>query len=298
MKERVNQDDALIVQKVSTNWLRDHLKDESIQLIDVQPNVHDYIKEHIPTAVYLNGSTLRLTKNGMPATFASEEKLRSIFRQLGIKSNKIVVIYSGRGSFKGWGDGLEAFMVSYILARSGHDKIFILDGGIDKWKSEQKPLSQVFPKIKSSHIKVNTRKQFVVTIDEVKRLEEKDDVLLLDARPTSFYQGTSGPWIRNGHIPGAINLPWKLFVDETNPYLLKPDHIIQSILNKYHISKDKRIICSCGTGREATIEFVILNWFLNYPNVRLYEGSFTEWSADPSNPVESVDSSSIQQRIM
>lgn len=298
MKKSVNQNDALLVQKVSTNWLETHLKDESIILIDTQPNVHDYIKEHIPTSVYLDGSTLRRTNNGMPATFASANVMQSIFRQVGIQSDKIVVVYSGKGSFKGWGDGLEAFMVSYNLARCGYDKIFILDGGIDKWKREQKPISQAFPQIKSSQVTVNTQNQYAVTIDEVKRLKEKQNVMLLDARPTSYYQGISGPWIRNGHIPGAVNLPWKLFVDETNPFLLKPNHIIQSILEKYQISKKKEIICSCGTGREATIEFVILNWFLNYPNVRLYEGSFTEWSADPSNRVESHNSSSVQQRIM
>lgn len=86
------------------------------------------------------------------------------------------------------------------------------------------------------------------------------------------------------HIPGAVNLPWASLMDEGNKRLLKPDDEIQAILESKGVRPDKTIICSCGTGREATNEFLLFKWYLGYPKVKIYEGSFTEWSLYPDNP--------------
>lgn len=299
MKESSRNDDReRFIQKVSTNWLEEHLKDQNLMIIDTQPDIHDYIAAHIPTAIYLNQNLFRVSDNGMPSAYAPDEVIQSIFRRIGLVHDKNAIVYSGKGSFKSTGDGLEQTMVAYTLARFGHNKVCIVDGGIDKWESEKKPLSQVFPQFGNTEYIIQPQEKYTVTMEQVKDLKDKDNVLLLDARPTNFYEGTSGPWIRNGHIPGAINVPWKLFMDETNPYLLKPESKITTILDDYDIIKDKMIICSCGTGREATAEFILLKWYLGYSNVKLYEGSFTEWSAYPSNPIASSNPVSERQRIM
>jgi thiosulfate/3-mercaptopyruvate sulfurtransferase len=73
-------------------------------------------------------------------------------------------------------------------------------------------------------------------------------------------------------------------MDDKNKRLLKPDEEIMAILNASGVKPDKTIICTCGTGREATNEFIFFKWYLNYPNVKIYEGSFTEWTAHPENP--------------
>jgi|MTBAKMStandDraft_1061839.scaffolds.fasta_scaffold13649_1 thiosulfate/3-mercaptopyruvate sulfurtransferase len=70
-----------------------------------------------------------------------------------------------------------------------------------------------------------------------------------------------------------------------NPRLLKSDEEIAAILKERGITRDKTIICSCGTGREATCEFLLFRFYLKFPKVRIYEGSFTEWTACPDNPV-------------
>ena len=174
-------------------------------------------------------------------------------------------------------------MVAYSLARFGHDNIHVLDGGIDKWKQEGKPLTKVFPKIEDSNFKAKARREFYVEYEEFKKMKDREDVILLDARPSNVYEG-QGPWVKPGHIPGAINLPWASLMDEKNKKLLKPDEEIQSILKTHGVSPDKTIICSCGTGREATNEFLLFKFYLGYPNVKIYEGSFTEWTAYPENP--------------
>ncbi|MGC9308269.1 MAG: aldehyde dehydrogenase family protein [Thermoplasmatota archaeon] len=107
--------------------------------------------------------------------------------------------------------------------------------------------------------------------------------MLLDARPPNMYEGQA-PWRKPGHIPGAVNLPWKSLMQEGNPMLLKTDDDIATVLDEKGISKDMTIICSCGTGREATNEFLLFKWYLGYPNVHIYEGSFTEWTSHPENP--------------
>ena len=272
-----------IVKWVSTDWLDEHLYDKNIMVLDVQPDVHDYFQEHIPGAVYMNQGIHRVPLKGLPARYAPPEAVQHYFRRVGLKSEVPVVVYTGIGAFKGWGDGLEQTMKAYSLARFGHKNVYILDGGLEKWKEEGKPLTQVFPVVEETDFTAEVQQQYFVEYEEFKTLKDQENVILLDARPPEFYEG-QGPWIKPGHIPGAINLPWKRLMDEDNTRLLKPDEQIRKILDDHGVSPGKTVICSCGTGREATNEFLLLKWYLGYPNITIYEGSFTEWSSYPANP--------------
>jgi len=272
-----------VVKWVSTGWLEEHLEDKGLMILDVQPNVHDYIQEHIPGARYMNESLLRVAFKGLPDKYVPPEPIQPILRRLGLKSNIPVVVYTGTGAFKGWGDGLEQTMVAYSLARFGHSNIYILDGGLDKWKEEGKPLTKLFPKVEESDFTAEVRSEYFIEYEEFRMTKDEEDVILLDARPPGIYEG-QGPWMKPGHIPGAINLPWATLMDDKNKRLLKSDEEIESLLDERVIKPEKTIICSCGTGREATNEFLLFKWYLAYPKVRIYEGSFTEWSSYPENP--------------
>ncbi len=270
------------VKWISTDWLEDHLEDENV-VLDTQPNVHDYILEHIPGAVYFHEGLLRVPLKGRPAVYGPVEAMQAHFSRVGLNPDVPVVVYTGTGAFKGWGDGLEQTMVSYTLARFGHNNVYVLDGGLDKWKAEKKPLTKVFPKIEASDFPVEVCSEYYLEYEEFKELKDSDDVILLDARPSAMYEG-QGPWISPGHIPGAVNLPWASLMDEKNKRLLKPEEVITSMVEGKGATPDKTVICSCGTGREATNEFILFKWYLQYPTVRIYEGSFTEWSSYPENP--------------
>jgi thiosulfate/3-mercaptopyruvate sulfurtransferase len=272
-----------VVKWVSTEWLEDHLGDEALMILDCQPNIHDYITEHIPGAQYMNEGLMRVSSKGTPGVWVPPEAVEPVLRRLGLRAEVPVVVYTGMGPFKGWGDGLEQTMVAYSLARFGHDNVYVLDGGIDKWKAEARELTKVFPEIRGSDFAVRLRREYFLEYEELKAMKDRDDVLLLDARPAAIYAG-QGPWIKAGHIPGAINLPWPDLMDEPNRRLLKPDDEIQAILEGKEVGPSKTIICSCGTGREATNEFLLFKWYLGYPKVKLDEGAFTRWSAYPDNP--------------
>lgn len=268
---------------VSTDWLHNHLKevkDGNIMVIDTQPNVHDYIHTHIPGARYFNQWLLRIPRGKIPAAYPPANAVSQLFSRVGLKKDVPTVVYSGKGHFKGWGDGLGQTFLTYSLYRYGHNSVYILDGGLTKWEKEDKPLSQKYVELKRSDFEIEIRDEDVADHEEIKETKDNDDVILLDARPPHLYEG-QGPWKKPGHISGAVNLPWKSLMQEGNPRLLKPEEKLKPILEKRDIGPDKTLICSCGTGREATNEYLLFKWYLEYPNVKIDEGAFTEWLSYP-----------------
>lgn len=272
-----------IVKWVSTDWLYENLRKQEMIILDVQPNVHDYIEEHIPGAIYFPEGLLRTSIAGMPARYVPPESIQPVLRHAGITLNVPVVVYTGTGAAKGWGDGLEQTMMAYSLARFGHNSVYVLDGGLDKWKAEGKPLTKEFPKTEVSDFTVCIQTDFYVDYETFKAMKDRDDVIVLDARPPAAYEGQAF-WIKPGHIPGAVNVPWASLMDDKNKRLLKPHEEIIAILNAHNVSSDKTVVCTCGTGREATNQFILFKWYLEYPKVKIYEGSFTEWTSYPENP--------------
>ena len=272
-----------IVKWVSPQWLMDHLSDESLTILDAQPNVHDYIIRHIPTAVYFNELMIHAPVNGRPAQYVPPAAFESIARRTGIRSDRPVVVYTGKGAFKGWGDGLEQSAVAYALARFGHPDVYILDGGLEQWLVEGHPVSKAYPDVAESDFTVALQRDLFLTYEDFKAIRDQEDVILLDVRPPKPYL-TQSMWPLPGHIPGAINVPWDSFYHPENPRSLKSDDEIQAIVAQKGLVPDKTIVCSCGTGRKATLVFLLLRWYLGFPKVLLYEGSFTEWSSYPDNP--------------
>ena len=106
-----------------------------------------------------------------------------MFGCAGIRAEVPVVVYTGKGAAKGWGDGLEQTMTAYTLARYGHENVFVLDGGIDKWKAEGRPVSQEFPRVPPANFEPRLKRDFYVDYEEFLALKDSDDVVLLDARP-------------------------------------------------------------------------------------------------------------------
>jgi thiosulfate/3-mercaptopyruvate sulfurtransferase len=270
------------VKLVSTEWLAGRLTDKKLVILDVQPNVHDYIQEHIPGAIYLNEGLFRTYEGSLPTVWVRPEIVESVLGNAGIDRATPVVVYTAVGAFKKWGDGLEQTMVAYTLARYGVKEVYLLDGGLDQWKKEKRPLSQDYPTVKPKRFRPSVQKDFYVTYKEFMKIKDRPDVIVLDARPAAIYEG-QGPWPKAGHIPGAINLPWASLMDDTNRALLKSEKEVADILKSHNVTPDKTIICTCGTGREATNEFILFAGYLGYKNVKLYEGSFTEWAQIPGS---------------
>lgn len=269
------------VQVVQPAWVAEHANDPNLRILDVRINPFDYFTAHIPNAVHIADNTFRGPNGALPVQYWEVEKLRSLFTQAGITDNSKVLIYSdGR-------DVLGATMVAYLLERSGHADVAILDGGFTGYKASQLPVTKAFPNYRPSSFTVRDDPTVRVTLDQVKQAIGQPNIVFIDPRPPELFAGEQDVWIRNGHIPGAKNIPWVSFtVGEANFHQLKPLDEIQQILAARGITPENDIIVTCSTGREATLQYHVLKHLLGYPNVRVYEGSWTEYSAQLDLPIE------------
>ncbi len=273
---------------ISAEWLADHLDDPQILIIDCRRSYHAYIHDHIPGSIYLNEGLLRMHIGKFPLRWISPETAQIVLSTIGVEQDRPVAVYSDTTppatSPQTGNDGLEQTFVAYSLARFGCRSVMILDGGLMKWKSENHPVVNDPGIACPSAFSVDVQIDFLVGYDACTRMKDEPDVVLLDTRPSSLYEG-QGPWPKPGHIPGAVNLPSALVMDPDNTTRLKPEEEIRRLLFSAGITPDKTVICSCGTGRTAAAVFLVLRYFLGYPDVLMYEAGFTEWSSIPDNPV-------------
>ena len=272
---------AAAVQVVQSAWVTEHAGDPNLRVLDVRPNPLDYFTSHIPNAVHIADSTFRGPNGTLPVQYWETAKLKSLFTQAGVTDSSKVLVYSdGR-------DVLGATMVAYLLERSGHGDVAILDGGFTGYKAAQLPVAKEFPKYSPGSFTLRDDPSVRVTLDQVRRLLGQPNVVFIDPRPPELFAGEQDIWVRNGHIPGAKNIPWVTFTaGEANFHQLKPLDEIRQILATRGITPDNDIIVTCSTGREATLQYHVLKHLLGYPNVRVYEGSWTEYSAQSDLPVE------------
>jgi thiosulfate/3-mercaptopyruvate sulfurtransferase len=278
--------DQGVVSWISPEWLEAHLNDAGLIVMDCRQNSHVYFTGHIPGAIYVNESLFRMHVGGIPVRWIPAGQAQVLFSNLGCEQNSTIVVYSasrpGNAMGSPAGDGLEAAFVAYSLVRFGCRRVMILDGGFDQWRREGYPVAQDFGISSPSGFTVEVPIDLVIGYEECVRTKDHADVVLLDTRPAAWYEA-QGPWRRPGHIPGAVSLPAPRLVDPDNTTLLKPEREIRTLLTDLGITPDKTIICSCGTGRSAVLVFLILKWYLGYPDVVMYEGGFTEWVTFPEN---------------
>jgi thiosulfate/3-mercaptopyruvate sulfurtransferase len=278
--------DKCMIKWISPEWLGAHLKDPGLIIIDCRQNTHTFFTDHIPGAIHLHESLLRMHVGGIPVRWIPPELAQVLFRTLGLEQDCPIVVYSEcrpkNSAVQVAGDGLEAGFIAYSLVRFGCRRVMILDGGLGQWRAKDRPLVQDFGETLLSGFTVEIPIELFIGYKDCVRINDDPDVIMLDTRPAVWYEGP-GPWRKPGHIPGAVNLPAQHLMDPDNPTLLKPAGEIRTILTELGITPEKTIICSCGTGRTATSVFLILKWYLGYPDVVMFEGGFTEWVSHAEN---------------
>jgi thiosulfate/3-mercaptopyruvate sulfurtransferase len=256
---------------VTPKWVEEHANDENVRILDVRLNVYDYFAGHIPNAVHLADAAMRGPKEGYPTQYLDAFMIGRLFSQAGINKGDKVVVYSE-------GDGvLGATMMAYLLERFGQSEVLFVDGGFQDFKVSNKT-AQEYPTYKTGRFDLLDNKKVSAGIDDVKNSIGKEGVTFIDARPPDVYRGEKKIWTRNGHIPGAINIPWKMLVEENNSHKFKPVAELRKVFVDAGVKPTDDIIVYCGTSREASLEYMILKHVLKLPKVRLYEGSWAEYS--------------------
>jgi thiosulfate/3-mercaptopyruvate sulfurtransferase len=167
----------------------------------------------------------------------------------------------------------------------GHDAVAVLDGGFAKWQAEGRSVRSGVETRAVRTFVPNHRADLAVDVDEVSRSIGKSDRLLVDARAPERYRGESEPLDRiAGHIPGAVNhfFKWNLTDEGT---LRSPQEIRDRVRESIGDVSPDRVICYCGSGVTACHNLLALE-HAGLRGSRLYVGSWSEWSSDPSRPVE------------
>lgn len=267
------------VQFVSPDWVATHSKDANLRVLDVRNAPLEYISGHVPGAVNIADTAFRGPNGVLPVQYWDTDRLADIFAKSGVSNTSQVLVYSSGN------DVLGATMVAYLLERSGVKDVYVLDGGYAGYKASGQPTTKVFPQYKSTDFTVKDNSAIRVSLSQVKQLIGKPGVVFIDPRPPELFRGEKDIWVRNGHIPGARNIPWPTFTeannaqeDLKNPHKLKPLDDIRKLLAERGIKPTDDIIVTCSTGREATLQYLVLKHLLGYPKVRVYEGSWTEYS--------------------
>lgn len=270
---------APAVSLVSPQWLEEHAGDANLRIIDARQNVYDYFAGHAVNAVHLADSAMRFPSEGYPTQYPETFMVGQLFSRAGVKKGDRVAIYSDGDNVLG------ATMIAYLLERIGHSDIVIVDGGWRDYKAAQK-VSQEYPVYKPAGYDSLDNRSVRATLDDVKNSIGKEGVKFIDARPPDVFRGEVKIWARNGHIPGAVNIPWKLLAEENNTHKLKAVADLKAVYASKGIKEADDIIVYCGTSREASIEYFVLKHLLKFPKVRLYEGSWAEYSNHSALAVE------------
>ena len=265
---------------IETTDLKGLVNHPSVRIVDMRTSLPDYLKSHIPNAVFLHFETLRIPDNGIPAQAPDRITLeRLLGENVSVSNNMWIVLYSENSN-------PNATYLAWTLDFLGHKKVGVLNGGWEKWVSENHPVTQEYPSLAPKKFFGKPIGEALADKKWVQSHLSSKDVVIVDVRSPRQYSGEEGEEIRRGHIPGARNLFWETTLEGNEIKTWKTKENLQKLVSDMGIVRDKEIVVHCRTGREASHVYFTLKHVLGYPRVRLYRASWVEWSADRTLPVK------------
>ncbi|MCA0042310.1 3-mercaptopyruvate sulfurtransferase [Celeribacter litoreus] len=269
------QDDPKML--VSTDWLAENLKAPELRLIDASwympadnRDCHaEYLREHIPGARFVDVDEVADLRSDLPHMLPPVEKFMSRMRALGIGDGHQVVVYDTAGVFS-------APRVWWMFKYFGQDNVAVLDGGLPKWKSEGRPVTDQPPTIRDRHMITEVHPELVRDVTQVAASSKLGDYTIIDARSAARFKGEAPEpraGLASGHIPNSRNVP---FTEVLNPNgTLKSNDDLRTVFEAAGVDLSKPAITTCGSGMTAAI----LGLALTRLGVEfsLYDGSWAEW---------------------
>lgn len=274
---------------VDTQWAKDHLSDDKIVFIDLRNkidggNYETWLEGHVPGSVhsdYLNAGW-RVGRDDVVGLLPTEADFSALAQQLGVSADSHVVLIPAGVNSTDFGSAARAYWTFKVF---GHEAVSILDGGYAKWAKD-------FPNLIEQGARVAPfAGNFVARFDDaayasttgVQAVLGKDDVLLLDARTEEQFIGEAkhGKALQAGHIPGAV------LQSQADAYNASTNQLksVAELTQIYADHADKPIISYCNTGHWAATNWFVLSEVLGRKDVKLYDGSMVEWTANSENPL-------------
>jgi len=266
---------------VSTEWLAGHLGEPNLTVVDSswfmpasgRNGRDEYLEAHIPGARFLDIDELSDRSNPAPHMLPRAADFGAAVERLGIGRNDRIVVYDNspiRTAARGW----------FMLRHFGAEEVAILDGGFQQWLAEGRPTESGDPPSRNARFDAQERDEVVTK----QQLLGGTALPWLDARGRGRFEGSEAdprPGVAPGHAPGARNLPFSALYDEKGRFRSVEE--IRRLFAEAGIDPAQPFVASCGSGVTAN-SLIFAAHLLGNDSTRLYDGSWSEWGADPATP--------------
>jgi len=268
------------------DWLKQNLGKPGLTVIEVDydPKLA-YEQGHIPGAILIDWRK-DMNKPDVRDIIGPEE-FEKLMSRLGVSNDTHVILY---GDYNNW----FATFAFWVFEMYGHEKVQILNGGRKKWIDSGGELSKDVPKTAPTTYKVQkVNYEHRIFLDELLREKIANaKLVLVDVRSPAEFKGeiTAPPEYptehaqRGGHIPGAINIPWSQAIKEDGTF--KSAEELRQLYQSHGVTPDKDVVTYCRIGERASVTWFVLKHLLGYKNVKVYDGSWTEWGNLVRFPIE------------
>jgi thiosulfate/3-mercaptopyruvate sulfurtransferase len=269
---------------VDADWVTAHQDDPKVRLVEVDVDTKAYETSHLAGAIGWNWKTD--TQDTLRRNLPDADQLQSLLRRSGIKDDTTIILY---GDNNNWFAAYALWLLKYY----GHDDVRLLNGGRAKWLAEGRPMTTDVPQPEASDYKVHKPNSKLRALrDFVRERVDKADAVLVDVRSPKEFSGEllapenlpqEGAQ-RGGHIAGAKNIPWGQAVAEDGTFKSADD--LRALYASRGVTPDKTVIAYCRIGERSAHSWFVLNYLLGFPDVRNYDGSWTEWGSLIDVPIE------------
>jgi thiosulfate/3-mercaptopyruvate sulfurtransferase len=268
---------------VETDWVAEHLQDPHVRLVESDEDYLLYETGHIPGAVKVDWFTT--LQHALRRDFLTQAEFEALCSQLGIANDTTLVFYGDRNNWF-------ACYAFWLFEYYGHKDLKIMNGGRAKWTAEGRPMNKEVPAYPPARYKASQPNETIRAYrDEVLRYVN-EHLALVDVRSPQEYTGEllhmpnypQEGASRGGHIPGAVNIPWSKAVREDGTF--KPPEELRQLYQGMGIAPEGEVIAYCRIGERSSLTWYVLKYLLGYPQVKNYDGSWTEWGNLVGAPIE------------